>query len=149
MPALSRALACAALLVLAGCGELPLAPESVVGTYVLTAVDGQPAPAVLATDAERTILLVADTIRFDADGGYAGRSCERSVDHVRDGATESCFDYSGVYRIRVRTLELMPTLVPGTQPLAGALQTGTLHGDRLTMSGSMSGSTRTYTRTAE
>lgn len=149
MPAISRALACAALLVLAGCGELPLAPESVVGTYVLTAVDGEPGPAVLASDAERTILLLADTIRFDTDGEYAGRSCERNVDHVLEGSTETCFDYAGRYRIRVRTLELTPTLMPGTQLLVGALQAGTLRGDRLTLSGSRRGSTRSYVRVPE
>ena len=49
-PLRSRALAPLALALftaLAGCGD-PIAPEDVVGTYVLTRVDGREVPAVVA-----------------------------------------------------------------------------------------------------
>ena len=143
---LSRALGCTALSALVGCGELPLAPETLAGTYALVAVDGQTAPAVLAGDAERTILLVADTITFERDGDYFGRSCERRVDHVIDEATDACFDHAGRFMIRVRRIELTPAIVPGTLSLTIGIRSATLNGDRLMMSDPVSGSTRTYAR---
>ena len=145
MTMLSRALCCVALSTLA-CGELPLAPESLIGRYALASVDGEPAPVVLATDAERSILLVADTITFDADGAYRGRSCERRVNHVMDQAEDACFDHTGRFTIRVRTIELTPTVVPGTESLTTGIMSGTLNEERLLMTDEVSGSMRVYTR---
>ena len=67
-PLRSRALAPLALALftaLAGCGD-PIAPEDVVGTYVLTRVDGREIPAVVALPTRYQV--VYDTIDLRADG---------------------------------------------------------------------------------
>lgn len=62
-------LALAAALVV-GCGDEPLAPSQVAGTYVLLSIDGDPLPASAGYPgpADGPVTVIADTLRLAADG---------------------------------------------------------------------------------
>jgi hypothetical protein len=52
-----------------GCGDEPLAPSQVTGTYVLRSINGNalPAPAGYQGPADELVVVIADTIRLAAN----------------------------------------------------------------------------------
>ena len=109
-----RALGCAALLLSAGCDDIPpLAPSSVAGVYALISVNGSPLPAELSAGPTDEWAILADTMRLELDGSLEGRKCERRTDFVLDSSTEICRDYVGGYVVRSRTIEINFGCAPG------------------------------------
>ena len=149
MPIRSGALCCAILLLLFACGEVPLAPQSLVGTYALVAVDDLPVPVVIATDPSSAIVLVADTMRLHASGNLEGRRCQRRIDYVNDSADDSCKAYGGSYRVQVQDIELAIGCVLGQVCTVVMMHTATLHGDELVMSRDVQSGTLTFRRIPE
>lgn len=145
----SGALSCAFLLMLSACGEVPLAPQSLVGTYALVAVDDVPVPVVLATDPTNAIVLMADTMRLHAAGSLEGRRCQRRIDYVNDAVDDTCKVYGGSYRVQVRDVELAIGCVLGQVCTVVAMHTATMHGDALVMTRDVPGGTLTFRRIPE
>ena len=134
------------LAVLGGCGDVPLAPSSVAGTYSLVEVDGEPMPAVLSTDVSDALLLVADTLKLDIAGGLTGRRCQRRIDYVRNSSTDSCWDYAGSYRVQVQAIDIAIGCQLGQVCTVVSLRTAKLDGDMLTVSRDQPGGRLTYHR---
>ena len=143
------ALCCAVLLCVGACGDVPLAPQSIAGTYVLSAVDGEPVPVVVATDPANAIVLVADTLRLRLAGNVEGRRCQRRIDYVNENSTDSCSDYGGSYRVHVRTIEVAIGCLLGQVCTVVAMHTATLHGDALVMTSGEPGGSLTFRRVPE
>lgn len=59
-----------ATLLAIGCGDEPLAPSAVAGTYVLLSIGGDPlpAPAGYQGPADGPVIVIANTLRLDSDG---------------------------------------------------------------------------------
>ena len=140
---------CAVLLFIGACGDVPLAPQSIAGTYVLTAVDDEPIPVVVATDPANAIVLVADTLRLHLAGNLEGRRCQRRIDYVNDSSTDSCSGYGGSYRVQVRTIEMAIGCLLGQVCTVVAMHSATLHGDALVMTRGEPGGTLTFRRVPE
>ena len=146
MPIRSGAICCAILLSIAACGDVPLAPQSVAGTWVLTAIDDQPLPALLSADPSNAVTLVADTLRLHLAGSLEGKRCQRRIDYVRDDATDSCTGYGGSYRVDVRTIELAIGCQLGQVCTVVSVHSASLEGDALIVSRDAPGGSLRYRR---
>ena len=140
---------CCAMLFFVACGEVPLAPQSIAGTYALMAVDGEPVPVAMSTDPSNAILLVADTMRLHATGSLEGRRCQRRVDYVHDELSDSCIEYGGSYRVQVRTVEMSFGCRPGQVCTVVALHSARVNGDALIVNRDAPGGTYTFRRIPE
>ena len=140
---------CCAVLFIASCGDVPLAPQSVAGTYALVAMDGEPVPVIMSSDAHNAIMLLADTIRLHAEGSLEGRRCQRRIDYVHDDDTNWCNDYGGSYRVQVRTIEMSIGCRLGQVCTVVALHSARRKGDALIVNRDAAGGTFTFLKVPE
>ena len=129
-----RICACLLLVIVAGCGELPLEPSAVTGAWALETVDGQPLPATSIDEATASVYIIADTLELASDGTFGGRRCEVRVNHDTDSETAVCVPYSGTYTLRVRTLELWYACLLSSDCYGSTSRTGTVRDGRLVLS---------------
>ena len=78
-----------AVLLALGCGDEPLAPTAVAGTYVLLSIDGDPLPASTAYGAPAggSVEVIADTLSLAADGTGSIVTVKKVPDYPGPGDT--------------------------------------------------------------
>ena len=78
-----------ATLLALGCGDEPLAPSAVAGTYVLLSINGDPLPASTAygSPADGSVEVIADTLRLAADGTGSIVTVNKMGDYPNPGDT--------------------------------------------------------------
>ena len=83
----------ASVAVVTGCASLTEPADPVVGVFVLSAIEGRPLPYLLRSSSlltpESVTLVVADTLRFLADGRGEWRGTRLVREHPDSAATES------------------------------------------------------------
>ncbi len=142
----ARICACVLLLLPVGCGEFPLEPAAITGTWALETVELHPVPAVVVNDPLEALLYLSDTLTLEPDGSVRGERCEMRVDHVEQDATTVCITYSGRYTLRVRTLEILFVCPLSTNCLGSTFTNGTLRDDRLVLQSDVTAPALGYAR---